>query len=120
MTIKRFIYLIAAIAALAVSCQKVAVYVPYLGDKTPAYSGDKWTIDGGDVYYACSNGSSYTVRHNEETGNDEVSGRLFLNIPDNYVQFAVDAAIAGDNFVLACNIYDAYNCVTLDSELTFS
>ena len=44
--------------SLGTSGNMVAVYVPYLGVKVPVYSGDKWTIDGGDVYYACSKESS--------------------------------------------------------------
>lgn len=100
--------------ALGTSGKMAAVYVPYLGSKTPVFSGDSWTIDGGDVYYSCASGAAYTV----EDG--VVIGRLSMRIPDGYVQYAVNTSIAADGDVLACNIVDAYECVTLSSDLVFS
>ena len=90
-----------------------AVYVPYFSGR-PAYSDGKWTIDGGDVYYSCANGVDYTV------SDGAVTATINMAIPDGYVQFAVDAATAGDNATLYCNMVDAWTCVTLGSDLTFS
>ena len=100
--------------ALGASGVMAAVYVPYLGDKSPVFSGDSWTIDGGDVYYACASGAAYTVE------GSTVAGTLQLAIPDGYVQFAVNPVSAEEGDVMACNYVDAYTCVTLSTDLTFS
>ena len=92
-----------------------AVYVPYLksGIK-PVYNDGEWTIDGGDVYYSCATGVSYTV-------NDaDVTATIAMSIPDGYVQFAVPATKAADGDRMSCNTVDAYTCVTLGSDLKFS
>ncbi len=100
--------------ALGAAGTMAAVYVPYLGDKTPVYTDTGWTIDGGDVYYSCASGASYTVL------DGTVRGNLSMKIPDGYVQFAIDPAAAEEGDILECNYVDAYTCVSLSTELVFS
>ena len=92
-----------------------AVYVPYLkSDVKPVYSEGSWTIDAGDVYYSCATEVSYTV----EDAN--VSATIDMYIPDGYVQFAAPASKADEGDKLSCNLVDAFSCVTLGSDLSFS
>ena len=103
--------------ALGESGKMAAVYVPYLATgKGPEYdsaTGD-WVIDGGNVYFSCVSGAEYTVVKNL------VRGTLELRIPYGYIQFEVDADIASDGDKLACNIVDAYTCVQLKADMTFT
>ncbi len=92
-----------------------AVYVPYLAAGVePEFAGDTWTIDGGDVYYACASGDGYTVK------DGTVYGKLAMRIPEGYVQFAVPYATAGDGATMACNIVEAYDCVALGTDMSFA
>ena len=92
-----------------------AVYVPYLkGGVRPVFSEGCWSIDGGDVYYSCASGVAYTV------SGQQVSATVAMSIPDGYVQFAVPASKAADGDMMSCNLVDAYDCVTLGADLTFT
>ena len=92
-----------------------AVYVPYLENGVkPVYGDGGWTIDGGDVYYSCASGVAYTV------SGQQVSATVAMSIPDGYVQFAVPATKAADGDMMSCNLVDAYDCVTLGADLTFT
>lgn len=92
-----------------------AVYVPYLKSGVkPVYSEGSWTINAGDVYYSCATEVCYTVE------DSNVSATIDMHIPDGYVQFAVLTTKADEGDELSCNMVDAYNCVTLGSDLKFT
>lgn len=93
--------------------QMAAVYVPFFSG-APVYSSDQWTIDGGDVYYACASGAEYAVK------DGVVYGTLDMKIPDGYVQLAIDATEAAAEDKLTCNLMDARECVTLNASLEFT
>ena len=92
-----------------------AVYVPFLGNGVkPVYNDGSWTIDGGDVYYSCASGVDYTVSQ------DNVTATISMTIPDGYVQFSVPSSKAAQGDKLLCNMFDAYTCVAMGTDLTFT
>lgn len=100
--------------SLGTSGKLSAVYVPYISDDTvPTFNDGTWTLDGDDVYYSFASNVDYIV------SGSSVTAIIDMNIPDGYVQFGIDRNVVKDGDVLACNLFDSYECVSLDSDMTF-
>lgn len=101
-----------------------AIHVPYADNAVvPAYSGDKWTINIGDVYFAYATGvSGIQVLVNEETKTKRLKGTIELTRQADYVQvyFDKDERQTGiENLKIYCNQLDRYTTVTMDASGNF-
>lgn len=86
-----------------------AVYVYNLGDVTPEFSDDQWTIATGNTFYNCQT-VSYTVSGNE------ISASLNLKAPANFVRFSVVYASGA----LTCDKVKGWKDVAIGSNLAVS
>ena len=103
--------------SLAESGKVSAVYVPYLTDGvTPVYSGGKWTIDSGDVYYSCAGNIPYYTINSSTV----IIAPIAMSIPEGYVQIAVPATKAAEGDKMSCTHVGAYSGLTLGNNLEFS